>query len=201
MSGVDMILEFWFDGVTDQTLIQKNKPPFSRWFAANAQFDKTISDRFELDFLKAQRGEYKAWEVTPRGLLALLLLFDQFSRNMYRNTPKMYATDHLAVGFAHRLINEGADRSLTLIERMFAYMPLMHSEHVEDQELSVRSFERLVGDAKLKNPKNVPYYESNLAYARKYLDTIRKFGRFPYRNAVLKRSSTDGEKQFLKNRA
>jgi uncharacterized protein (DUF924 family) len=198
MSDFNSILEFWFNGIDDQTPIRNNQPPFNTWFANDAAFDQAIRERFEADWTAGRDGGLQAWESTDRGRLALIILFDQFSRNMYRNTPKMYETDPLALAMAVRSIKEGTDRQLQLIERVFLYMPLTHAEDLKMQELCVDCFERLLKESKKKNPANAHYYEYNLSYARKYLRTIQEFGRFPHRNAILKRSSTPEELAFLK---
>jgi uncharacterized protein (DUF924 family) len=191
------ILEFWFQGITDDTVIQKSKPPFNLWFSGGRRFDQAITEGFEETYIQAKSGECRSWEGAPKGALALILLFDQFARNMYRNTPKMFETDEQALKLANRLIKEGSDRELTLIERIFVYLPLTHAENLACQTTCVRKFEELIGESKIKNPRNTPYYEYHLTYVVKYHKIIEDFGRFPHRNAVLNRPSTDKEKIFL----
>ena len=198
MPDFDPILEFWFNGIDDQTVIQNSKPPFNKWFASDAAFDRTIRERFEGEYSKARQGGCKDWESNARGRLALIILFDQFSRNMFRNTPQMYETDLMALELAVRSVNEGTDRHLPLIERVFVYLPLTHAEDLKMQELSVGCFEGLIEESQRTNPANAHYYEYNLSYALKYLKIIRDFGRFPHRNVVLNRLSTEAERAFLK---
>ncbi|MDP2652891.1 MAG: DUF924 family protein [Candidatus Omnitrophota bacterium] len=198
MDKIEQILQFWFRGLSDETAVDRKVPPFSLWFAKNDDFDREIRDTFGADWEKASRREYREWEDTPRGRLALIILFDQFSRNMFRNTPKMFATDPLALELALRSIPEGADIRLQLIERTFAYMPLMHSEELQVQKLALERFQSLVDEARLKIPGNVSYYEYSLGYARRHHDIIERFGRFPHRNLVLNRISTPEEIEFLR---
>ncbi|MCR4337882.1 MAG: DUF924 domain-containing protein [Candidatus Omnitrophica bacterium] len=187
MDRIEEILEFWFEGVDDSTIIDKKVLPFRKWFSSSPQFDQDIQRQFGADLLKAAQGVYQDWEKTPHGRLALILLFDQFSRNIYRNTPQMYAFDSFALQLTLKTIQEKRDQELMLIERAFLYMPLMHSEDRRMQELSVQCFEQLVADARQQNPANVSYYEYHLTYAKKYLSIISQFGRFPHRNPILGR--------------
>ena len=197
MFDFDKILSFWFAGVTDATIIDKNALPFRNWFAKSEKFDREIQEKFEFDLLKARRGEYQNWESSVKGRLALVILFDQFSRNMYRNTPKMFENDALALALTLRTIQEGWDVQLQLIERVFIYLPLMHSEDLKVQKMSVEHFDNVVVQAKERFPKNVSYFENNFFYAKKYCAIIAKFGRFPHRNAVLGRASSSQELEFL----
>jgi len=189
MQRINEVLEFWFEGVTDETEIKKKDLPFKKWFSGGRRFDDEVRGQFEGDLLKAFQGEYKNWEADIRGCLALILLFDQCSRNMYRGTPRMYAYDARALDLTCRLIQEKQDSKLFLIERSFLYMPLMHAEDLKMQTLSVQCFEGLVAESKLKFPQNTAYYENNLSYARGHYEDIETHGRFPYRDSILKRSS------------
>lgn len=184
MPPFDKILNYWFEGISDETLIDKRALPFRKWFAKDKQIDDEIREQFESDLTKAQKGEYKDWEHSIRGRLALIILFDQFSRNIYRNTHKMFENDSRALELSFRSINENLDGQLQLIERMFLYMPLMHSEDLNIQKLSLKHFEQLLEEAKQKSPRNAPYYQSNLGYARQHFAVIEKFGRFPQRESL-----------------
>lgn len=191
------ILDFWFNGVDDKTFIDRKAAPFNKWFTKNADFDRQIKDRFENDVLKGGRGEYMSWTNTACGALALVILCDQFSRNIYRNTPQMFATDSLALEATCKTIRQEIDENFSLIERAFLYMPLMHAEDCTVQNMSVQCFEDLVEECKIKNPRNVSYYMYSLDYAHRHFTIIENFGRFPHRNVILGRISTPQELAFL----
>jgi len=196
----DDILQFWFHSLTDATPIDKKLPPAKLWFNGGQAFDEEIRQKFLADYQKARAGEYKDWESTARGRLALVLIFDQFSRNMFRNTLQAFATDSQALELALRSIKDGKDKELMLIERVFLYMPFMHAELSAAQEEGVRLFEALAAESQARSPHNASYFENNLKYARQHRNIIAKFGRFPHRNAILHRVSTDKERAFLENK-
>ena len=198
MSSSEDILDFWFEGVDDATPIDKHKRPFQKWFTKDALLDREIRERFESDLNGALAGEYKEWEQAPRDALALILLCDQLTRNMYRDTPKMFAGDVLAQELALRLTSGQKERTLNFIERVFVYMPLMHAEAIKAQRLSVGYFAELVEESKKNNPGNTHYYSYSWDYANRHYAIIERFGRFPHRNAVLDRLSTPEEIEFLK---
>ena len=198
MDRIYDILQFWFEGVDDATPIEKNKRPFSKWFKGGQALDQEIRERFESDLDSAFIGEYQAWEGSAKGALALILLYDQFTRNMYRGTPRMYAADTLARKLTLQLTIEQKERTLTLIGRIFVYMPLMHAEDRESQRLSVERFMDLVEESKRKSPGNTHYYSYSLDYANRHRAVIERFGRFPHRNKILGRASTPEEIEFLK---
>jgi uncharacterized protein (DUF924 family) len=193
MDETQAILGFWFEGVDDAAFIDKNKPPFRRWFAKDSSFDREMKDRFESDLTEAAQGKRQAWEKTPEGKLALILLFDQFARNIYRDTEKMYAFDALAQKLALPMIANKEHSALPLVRQVFVYMPLMHAEDRDLQRLSFRCFEQLVEVSKRSNPDNSAYFEYHLKYARRHLDIVERFGRFPHRNGILGRASTQEE--------
>jgi uncharacterized protein (DUF924 family) len=197
MSLPQDILQYWFEGVDDSVLINKNKPPFNKWFFAGEKIDDEIRRKFKVDLEKASRGELRAWEKDPRERLALIILFDQFSRNMFRHTAQMYEYDPQALELSQRTIKEGSQKNLQLIERVFLYMPLMHTEDLKLQQLSVDKFVELVEGSKNECPANTSYFEYNLKYALKHQETIERFGRFPQRNVILKRESTSDEEIFI----
>ncbi len=197
MTTVKRVLDFWFSGLTDNQPIDKKSPTVKRWFIKDQKFDTAIKAEFEDDLTAASSGEYKSWEDTAQGRLALVIFFDQFSRNIYRNTPKMFATDPLALKLALHSIKEQDDNNLQLIERLFFYMPLMHAEDLEIQKLSVKCFENFVRASQEQCPNNTSYFEYNLTYAQKHLAIIERFGRFPHRNSILGRNSSREELEFL----
>lgn len=198
MDRIQSILQFWFGGVDDSTPIDKGQRPFSKWFRADKALDQEIRERFESDLNNALTGKYQDWEKSPQGSLALILLYDQFTRNMYRDTPKMYMADARAWKLALRLTSGQKEHTLYFVERVFVYMPLMHAEDVQAQRLSVRYFAELVEESKNKNPGNTHYYNYSLDYASRHRAIIERFGRFPHRNKILGRASTPEEIEFLK---
>ncbi len=154
------------------------------WFAKSDAFDANIRTRFEALHHTAARNELSAWEDTADGALALLLLLDQFPRNMYRNSADAFASDPLARTIALRAIARGFDQQVGKDVRSFFYLPLEHSEDAKDQAHCVALFET-TGDADL------------VKWAKLHADIITRFGRFPHRNACLGRATTDAEKEFL----
>jgi uncharacterized protein (DUF924 family) len=155
-----------------------------RWFEDDEVFDAAIRERFAVTYEDAAAGLLSDWENSPQGALALVIVLDQFPRNMFRNNARSYATDPLARAVARRAIAKGFDRQIALPERSFFYLPFEHSEDLADQELSV-ALMRETGDADL------------LKWAELHADIIRRFGRFPHRNAILGRTTTPEEQAFL----
>jgi uncharacterized protein (DUF924 family) len=156
----------------------------TKWFTKDEAFDAECRRLFLPVHQAAATGELAAWENAPEGALALLILLDQMPRNMFRATPRAYATDALAVAAAERALARGHDQQFVPPERGFFYLPFMHSEHLPDQERCVALY-RAAGD------------EYGLKFAQDHADIIRRFGRFPHRNVVLRRSTTDEEQAFL----
>jgi uncharacterized protein (DUF924 family) len=155
-----------------------------RWFVKDEEFDRTIRSRFLALHEAAARGELASFEDSAEGALALLLLFDQFPRNMFRGRALAFASDPLARNVANRAIARGFDRATDETMRPFLYMPFMHSEALADQDRCVALHEAF-GDA------------GRSKYATLHRDIIAKFGRFPHRNQVLGRDTTPAEREFL----
>ena len=168
--GADDVHKFWFE--------RDRKD----WFEKNPAFDAEIRARFAPLYERAMREELKSWRDTPTSCLALVILLDQFPRNMFRGSAQAFAADPLARVAAGVILDNGWDKAMTPDERMFAYLPFEHSESLEDQEHSLRLF--------ADNP--------NFEWARRHCEIIRRFGRFPHRNAALGRASTSEEIEFLK---
>lgn len=185
MKLCDEIHEFWFEGITDETVIRKNENPFRKWFLGEKKFDQDVKARFEKYFSESIIVPEKF--KSPRDRLCLIILYDQLSRNIYRDTPRAYEHDEDACALSARMIKEGQDLELMNIERMFVYMPLMHAESIEPQELSVRCFTALADDVKLNQPMNYAYYENNLKHAVRYHQIIAAYNRFPHRDKILGR--------------
>jgi uncharacterized protein (DUF924 family) len=155
----------------------------SKWFAKDPEFDRRFRERFLPLHELAARSELSSWMETPGGSLALLILLDQFPRNAFRGTPRMYATDELALRFASEAIEAGQDLRVPTDLQLFMYLPFAHSEKLADQERSV-SFGALLR-------------EPNLSHAKGHYEIIRRFGRFPHRNPILNRAMKPEEQRFL----
>jgi len=190
-----LILDFWFGDLKDGEV-----PPqeMSRmWWAKNRDIDEYIRKIFENDLLSAVKGELGDWESTPHGTLALIILLDQFSRNMYRDTPRAFSQDTQALSTAEEGIEKGFDRGLHPVMRVFFYMPFMHSESIDMQERSMALFGALEKD--FTSPRELAEMLSdNMEYAERHRAIIERFGRFPHRNRILGRESTTEEIEFLK---
>ncbi len=186
MSDIEEILTFWFGEIRDEPSYFAERA--QRWFAQNADFDRQIVQRFQADYELAAQGQLARWTETARGGLALILVLDQFPRNMFRNDPRAFATDPLAQQIAEQIIAAGFDRQLRLVERYFVYVPFMHSEKRAHQQRSVMLFQQLAAQR--------AYFDTS--YAVRHQAVIDRFGRFPHRNTVLGRVSTPAELAFLK---
>lgn len=157
--------------------------------------DETIRARFGSLIERAAQGELDSWAVSPRRRLSLILVLDQFPRSIYRGTRWAFAHDAQALQLALTGIQSSADAALDPFERMFFYMPLQHSEALEAQDESVIAFRRLRDEA----PAEVrSHFEEAFRFAEQHRDVIARFGRFPHRNRLLGRVSTDEEREFLK---
>ncbi|SLN15194.1 DUF924 family protein [Oceanibacterium hippocampi] len=171
----DTVLDFWFDPAHEPL-----------WFVRDDTFDAAIEERFRSVFEAAARGDLDHWQATPRGALALVIVLDQFSRNLLRGDPATFAQDEKARAIADAALGGGDDERLeTATERRFLYMPFMHSERLDDQARCVALFMARGEDQK------------SLESAIRHRDIIARFGRFPHRNAVLGRTSTPAEAEFL----
>jgi uncharacterized protein (DUF924 family) len=190
--NAEEILEFWFGA--DDAPSDVRERLSARWFVRDDGFDALIRSRFGHLVDAAINGELEAWNRSPRSWLALLLLLDQFPRNIYRDTSRAFAGDEKAQRAALDGISRGEDRGLPVRYRLFAYLPLEHAEELPLQRRSVALFEALAQD-----PDALPTeaYSQYLDYARRHSDVIARFGRFPHRNAVLGRMSTPEEQAYL----
>lgn len=186
------ILDFWFGSPFDETAIPKEKREM--WFQKGKDYDEVIKEKFLLLHDRAAKGELDRWARRSKGCLALILLIDQFSRHIYRQQAQAFAMDARAVEHVKTAIATELDQELTLVERSFLYMPLMHAEDIKVQELSVKMFEKLVQDAPVTQKK---IYQTTLSFAQSHHYVIDRFGRFPELNELLSRESTELEKSFL----
>jgi uncharacterized protein (DUF924 family) len=190
--AIGSVLEFWFGTSPDDVVVARDKSAL--WWSKNPQIDDEIRRRFEKLVGKAGAGELSEWQATPSGRLALILLTDQFPRNIYRDSPQAFAYDTQALGFCMAGVEEGVDRQLRSIERVFFYLPLEHSESLEHQDRSVNHFRELLGQAGTDQKEVFAEY---LDFAVRHRDIIARFGRFPHRNTILGRQSTPDELAFL----
>jgi uncharacterized protein (DUF924 family) len=195
METQDTIREFWFGSSSDDAVVAQEKSKL--WWAKDTDADLLIRLRFEAVVKQAANRELDDWSATPAGCLALIVLTDQFPRNMYRATPQSFAFDALARDWCKNGIDHGFDQSLRPIERVFFYLPLEHSELLHDQYLAVALYEKL---ASAVAPERQADFAGFLDFAKRHRDIIERFGRFPHRNAILSRESSPQELTFLQEK-
>lgn len=170
----ERVLSFWFEEIED-----------SKWWVKDSCFDELIKQKFLSVHQQANQCELYTWRETANGRLAEIIVLDQFSRNIFRNSAQSFSSDSLALALAQEAISLGADCELNPTERTFLYMPFMHSESLLIHDIAMELF--------AKNG-----IQSNSDFEIKHRDIIQKFGRYPHRNAILNRASTDEEIEFLK---
>jgi uncharacterized protein (DUF924 family) len=168
------ILTFWFEELEP-----------SQWWDKDDELDRLITERFSNIHEQARKCELFPWRKSAKGRLAEIIVLDQFSRNIYRNSPLAFANDALALALSQEAMSQEADEQLSPKERSFLYMPFMHSESLKIHEIAIALYE--------KNG-----IQQNLEFERKHQAIIQKFGRYPHRNEVLGRQSTNEEVSFLK---
>ncbi len=189
---IDDVLTYWFEPRPQTPAELEAKKQF--WFTGSRSIDDEIRRRFGALVAKARAGELAAWANTPRGSLALLILLDQFSRNLYRGTPDAFSHDPVCLELARAGFDSGRFDELDLIERMFAALPFRHAEDVESQK---RAVALAVKDALQTTPLLQDFLVYSVDWARKHLDVIVRFGRFPHRNRVFARVSTPEELEYI----
>jgi uncharacterized protein (DUF924 family) len=181
------VLDFWFGAPGSPDAGQ----PRRAWFVKKDDFDDAIRTRFGATIEQALAGGLRDWDAAgPHGMLARILVLDQFTRNAHRNTPLSFAGDALALAAAKSLVDSGADRELPPLQRAFAYMPFEHAEDAYMQERAVELFGVLAAEH--------PGFDEMLDYAHRHRGVIARFGRFPHRNEILGRASTPEEVEFLR---
>ncbi len=173
METPQSIVDFWF-----------SEPVRKRWFDSTPEFDAQLKQRFEGVWEAAARGDLADWEATPEGVLALVIVLDQFPLNMFRGRPESFATEAASRAVAERAIARDFDAQLDDEGKPFLYLPFMHSEALQDQERSVALFAAAGLEASLK-------------WARHHRDIVKRFGRFPHRNAILGRANSAEEQAYL----
>lgn len=170
------IIDFWF-----------SERVAKLWFNSTPEFDNEIRQYFESIYLAAKQGKYDHWLATATGCLALVIVLDQFPLNMYRGEMESFASEKQSREVARHALAEHFDEQLNDRQKVFLYMPFMHSENIEDQKRAVALFEA----ANLDN---------NLRFARHHRDIVKRFGRFPHRNRILGRNSTSEELEYLQSK-
>lgn len=193
MESSEKLLEFWFADVTSSPASAAARSEV--WFGGATAFDRDCRMRFGALLERAGRGELEAWRGGPRSALALAVLLDQIPRNVFRGTPRAFEFDARALATAAAAYDAGFDAGLHPIEASFLYMPFQHAEDAPMQERGVAAFEALVA-------RTAPGFRELVAgyadYARRHREVIRRFGRFPHRNAVVERASTLDEQAYLR---
>jgi uncharacterized protein (DUF924 family) len=189
----ESIREFWFGSDADDAAVAAQKSKL--WWAKSDAADIEIRTRFQTSTLAAANSALDAWSATPSGILALILLTDQFPRNMYRGRPESFSFDPIALHWSLHALESGFAALLRPIERVFLYLPLEHAESLTLQDRAVHLYENLLDDAPTEQQST---FSGFINFAMRHRDVIARFGRFPHRNAILGRSSTEEEIAFLK---
>lgn len=192
MTTPDEVLAFWLGAPAQDHDSFMHK--VRRWFGADKALDAEIRTRFGDDLQRARDGALDEWAKTPRGRLALIIVLDQFTRNLYRGTSRAYENDARSLALCEAGLDAHEDEALSFEEKLFLEMPLGHSEDVSRQERHVALVEAAANAAPESMHK--PYGEA-VKHARGYLEQIRRFGRFPHRNMILGRTCTQEEMAFL----
>lgn len=185
MGDAGEILDFWFGA----RVSPERGTVRVVWFRKDPAFDEEMRRRFTALHAQAARGELDDWHSAPESLLALVIVLDQFSRNLYRDDPRSWSQDERALAFAKLALARGNDARIGPIERLFLYMPFEHSEDLEDQERAVSLMASLEAFGETRGFTQ---------WAQKHRDVVKRFGRFPHRNDALGRESTPEEIEFLK---
>ena len=165
------VIKYWFSEKSRQ-----------HWFSSTPEIDNEIKRRYEMLWMSAASGELDDWQDSPQGCLALIIVLDQFPLNMFRGETKGFQTENIAVEVALKAIDNGYDENLNAEELLFLFMPLMHSENLEHQDIQVKLFEK---------------YDFNDEYSKHHRNIVKRFGRFPHRNDILGRKSSTDEIEYL----
>ena len=187
------VLDFWFGSSASATEIAGRQRKL--WFGKSMANDQAVIDQFADTLVAAAAGRLDNWADTPRGRLALLIVFDQFPHHIHRGQPQAFATDPQALALSLAALAANEEMQLSPIERVFLYLPLEHAESNDMQALSVSLYETLATEA-AENERAL--FDDFLKYARQHRDEVVRFGRYPHRNDILGRLSTPEEIEFLK---
>lgn len=185
------LLNFWFGELTDGFADAAHR---QRWFESNAVFDNQCNTQFGTWLTEAKAGRLRHWVNEPRSCLAFIVLCDQLPRNIFRGSADAFAWDSLALDAAKHAVEQSFDQTMAFDERAFCYMPFEHSEDLLDQHMAVGLFSLLRDDSPKEHRQLTG---GNLRFAQQHRDIILKYGRFPHRNAVLGRNSTQAELEFV----
>lgn len=193
-AGAREVLDYWFGDAL--TLGWPSQSRSALWFGGGKALDDEIARRFAASVEQALAGGLSDWESEPHCRLSLVILLDQFTRNVFRGQARAFSGDSRAQQLVRGALDLGWDEPLPLAAKVFLYMPLMHAEDPALQDLCVRRFESLLAAAPPERRKDL---QGNLDFARQHRDIIAQFGRFPYRNQALGRADTQQEQAFMRN--
>ena len=187
MTDYSDVLDFWFGEPASDGFGAYREA----WFEKDKAFDAEVMTRFGKDVAKASAGSYDSWQDTAAGTLALIIMLDQFPRNIFRGLPKAYAADHKARSIARRAIDRRLDQGFGTMQRLFMYLPFEHSENLADQRLCVALYLEILGDFgdEIRDRAHFSVY--------RHCEIIERFGRFPHRNEIMRRQSSAEEIAFL----
>lgn len=191
METIESLHAFWFGGNADDAAADRQS---TLWWGKSPVTDAEVAARFAPLVEAARAGTLNGWAGTPQGALALILLTDQLPRNIYRGSAAAFASDPIARAWTVAGLEQGLDRQLNPIERVFFYLPLEHAESMADQDRAVSLYTRLFQEAP---PAQAERYQNFLTFAQRHRRVIERFGRFPHRNAIIGRESTPEELSFL----
>jgi uncharacterized protein (DUF924 family) len=192
MLDYKQVNEYWF-GHVEQTIVPSEHRA-KLWFGEDRRIDDEMRNKFGMVLDEAIQGDFNHWMERPRGRLGLIIILDQFSRHIYRNSPLAFSQDYHCLEVCLRGLAEESDHHLSLIERVFFYFPLLHSENLTNQDRAVHCYHML---SELAFPETRVIYDSFLKFANHHYNIIQRFGRFPQRNRVLGRESTPEERLYL----
>lgn len=190
---ISEILDFWF-GPVERWKLPKVTNSQELWFMGTPEIDALIQKKFRHYMDEASTGRLDSWTATPEGCLALILLLDQFSLNVFRDQPRSFTAAHLALPYALTAIREKQDQAVPPMQRAFFYLPLEHAEDIHLQKEAVELFKTLIEAA---DPADRTSFENAHDYAIRHLRVIERFGRFPDRNPVLGRTPTSAERKYM----
>ena len=191
---IEEILSFWFVGYDSPYEYEYGM--IGKWFSSDPSYNDEIRGRFGEDHRKASNGEYDNWAESPRGALALIILFDQFTRNLYPDTPENVSNDANAVRIARLAVDRGFDKQAWPLHKLFFYLPFEHAEDLDLQKLCIQKFDECIES---ETGKAKETFESFKSFAIMHYVVIEQYGRFPGRNQMLGRQNTPEEEEYLIN--
>ena len=191
--NINSIIKYWFN---DEVDVVEGRDGF--WFGGGRDIDLQITHQFSALVIEAKKQQLDEWLTTAKGSLAVILLLDQFTRNIYRNSAEAFSSDHLARAICHQGLKQGFDQQLSSSERVFYYLPLEHSESLDDQVLSVQLYKQLASSVDASyDGQYRKMFASYVEFAILHYEIIANYHRFPHRNEVLGRESTAKELKYL----